>query len=100
MSMPYWCTKSERSELGKAWAASRGRKRVASGVDAETLRRRALDDERGEVMRHGCAYTATTETAWHVVRSVGGRVTQFDLVANGSIVRTAGRRRLPKRFRP
>ena len=100
MSLPNWCAINARSELGKAWAAARGRKRMGAGVDAETLRSRARDDARGTVLRHGCTYAAGAETAWQVVRSVDGRVTQFDLVANCEIVRTAGRRRLPARFRP
>ena len=100
MSLPNWCAKGARSELGKAWADARGRKRMAAGVDAETIRRRALDDARGTILRHGCTYTAGAETAWQVVRSIAGRMTQFDLVANGTTIRTAGRRRLPRRFRP
>ena len=96
--------KEIRSEKAREFSARgadiRAQRRLENGVDAETIRRRALDDARGTILRHGCTYTAGAETAWQVVRSIAGRMTQFDLVANGTTIRTAGRRRLPRRFRP
>ena len=100
MSLPYWCAKSDRSELGKALAAAKARKRIAAGVDAETLIWRAKDDRRGTVLRTGCTYSASGCVEWRICHSVEGRSDQFDLVSNGVTVRTAGRRRIPARFRP
>ena len=93
-----------RSSMAREWAhrsnAVQAAKRIERGVDAETARKHALDDARGMVEREGCTYAATGETHWQVRRSVDGRTDQFDLVANGEVVRTAGPRRLPTRFRP
>jgi len=69
--------------------------------DYETQRARALDDRRGKVLREGVSWIAGVETRWlvrHALRP--GRVNQFDLLANGILVRTCGARRLPRRFRP
>ena len=93
-----------RSAKAREWAhrsnAVQAANRIERGVDAETARKRALDDARGAVLREGCTYTKVGETRWQVRRSVNGRTDQFDLVANGEVVRTAGPRLLPKRFRP
>ena len=100
MSLPYWCAKSERIALGKALAAAKERKRIADGVDADTLAWRSKEDRRGTVLRSGCTYSATGRVEWFVRHSIAGRSDQFDLVVNGVTVRTAGRRRIPARFRP
>lgn len=93
-----------RSAKAREWAhrsnAVQAARRIARGVDAETARRRALDDARGAVLREGCTYTTAGDTQWQVRRSITGRSDQFDLVANGEVARTAGKRRLPLRFRP
>jgi hypothetical protein len=69
--------------------------------DADTLRKRALWDTKGQATdRAGATYTTSGDTHWHVRRSLRGRTDQFDIVANGSVVRTCGRRRLSCRFRP
>ena len=100
MSLHYWCAKSERSALCKALAAAKERKRVAAGVDANTLAWRAKDGRRGTVLRSGCTYSATGRIEWLVRHSIEGRSDQLDLVANGHVVKTVGSRRLPRRFRP
>ena len=100
MSLPYWCAKNDRIELGKKLAIARAKKRMLAGVDAETVAWRSKDDRRGLVLRQGCTYSANGNTEWLVRHSVSGRSDQFDLVANGSVVKTAGARRLPARFRP
>jgi hypothetical protein len=74
--------------------------RMQREPDFETMRKRALRDARGTVLREGTTYTATGVTHWQVRRSVSGRTDQFDLVADGKVVRTCGQRRMPKRFRP
>lgn len=75
-------------------------KRLTRDPDADTVMRRALHDARGTVIREGCTFTARGETHWQVRRSLRGRTNQFDLVANGRVVKTCGRRALPLRFRP
>jgi hypothetical protein len=65
------------------------------GLDDETLRRRALEDARGTVLREGCTYCAAGELRWQVVRSIEGRTDQRDVTINGAIFKTCGPRRLP-----
>lgn len=74
--------------------------RAARPVDADTLRRRALEDARGMVLREGATYRASGVTHWQVRRAVRGRVDQFEFVANGRVRLCAGRRKFPKHFRP
>lgn len=74
--------------------------RATRPVDADTLRWRALNDARGQVVREGCTYRASGLTHWQVRRAVGGRTDQFEFVANGRVRLRAGRRRFPKHFRP
>ena len=69
-------------------------------VDADTLRKREAYAAKGTILREGCTYTATGKTDWQVRRSIAGRVDQLDLVANGSVFKTSGPRKLPLRFRP
>ena len=73
---------------------------MAAGVDANTLAWRAKDGRRGTVLRLGCTYSAIGRIEWLVRHSIAGRSDQFDLVANGHVVKTVGSRRLPRRFRP
>ena len=100
MSLPYWCAKSERRALGKAWAAAKERKRIAAGVDSDTLAWRSMEDRRGTVLRSGCTYSSTGCVEWLVRHSIAGRSDPFDVVANGHVVKTVGARRLPRRLRP
>jgi hypothetical protein len=74
--------------------------RAARPVDADTLRRRALEDARGMVVREGCTYRASGLTHWQVRRALGGRTDQFELVVNGRVRLRAGRRWFPRQFRP
>lgn len=96
--------KHKRHAVAKEWARrshiAQQKLRDECGPDADTMRKRSLDDARGLVVREGCTYTATGETNWQIRRSIAGRVDQFDLVANGSVLRTSGPRKLPARFRP
>lgn len=96
--------KSRRREVARIWGrrglAAQARMRMECGVDFETQRRRALDDLRGQLVKHGATYTSTSVTHWELRRSKHGRTDQFDLFANGKLVKTCGLRRLPRRFRP
>jgi hypothetical protein len=95
MSLPYHIPKSLRSKVSRRWNAAKFAKRAAWGADADTLRRRALYDARGQVVREGVTYSADRgETHWSLRRSVDGRVDQFDSVIDGVVVRTGGLRRL------
>jgi hypothetical protein len=104
MQALYRVPKSQRRALAQEYArrsnAVQQQKSIERGPDADTLRKRALDDARGQLVREGCTYAATGETQWQVRRSTEGRTDQFDLVANGSVFRTSGPRNLPLRFRP
>lgn len=76
-------------------------KRLNREPDADTLRWRALWDAKGSPTdRAGCTYTSGGEIHWEVRRSLRGRTNQYDLIANGSLVKTCGRRRMPRRFGP
>ena len=90
--------------MARIWAhrsnAVQAAARIARGPDADTVRMRALHDAKGQVVRHGTVYRATSITEWFVRRSVAGRVNQFDFVANGIVKLTAGPRRFPQRIRP
>ncbi len=78
--------------VAREWAqrsnAAQAAARMTRPVDADTLRWRALQDARGQLLRHGCTYTAGTETHWEARRSVLGSVKQVDLLINGRIWRT------------
>ena len=54
---------------------------------------RALHDAKGKIEREGVTFHGSgAVTPWAVRRSVGGTVRQLDVVADGRVVRTAGRR--------
>lgn len=95
--------KNERRAVAQEWAR---RSNVAQSAammqrepDLETQRMRALHDAKGQVLREGCTYTAAGAINWQVRRSIAGRINQLDLVANSTIIKTCGRRRLPRRFK-
>jgi len=96
MSLPNHIPKSLRSKVSRHWNAAKFAKRVATyGADADTLRRRALDDARGQIVREGVTYSADRgETHWSLRRSVHGRIDQFDAVVDGVVTRTGSLRRL------
>lgn len=99
ISALYRYQKRERRAVAQEWArrsnVAQAASRIDRGVDAETLRRRALDDARGQVLREGVTYRASGVTRWRVVRSVLGRTNQRDVILNGQLFKTCGPRRLP-----
>ena len=95
MSLPTWVAKRDKSAVSMRWHAAKAAKRIASGADADTLRRRALHDARGQLLREGRTYSASAVTHWQIVRSVHGRIDQRDILVNGELFRTCGPRRLP-----
>jgi len=67
------------------------------GPDADTLRRRALHDARGQIMREGVTYCGDGRVVpWSVRRSVIGRSDQFDVFAGGTLWRTGGQRKVAR----
>jgi len=91
--------KQERRKVAQEWArrsnAVQSVARIASGVDADTLRSRALHDARGAVIREGHTYRSTGTTHWQIRRSLRGRTDQRDIVFDGALFRTCGPRRMP-----
>ena len=79
---------------------AKAQKRMERGVDEDTLRRRALHDSRGQVLRSGVCWKNGSEIHWQVRRSVHGKVNQLDLVSNGRVIKTCGARQMAKEFRP
>lgn len=93
-----------KSEIGRKRAEASNRVQQAARMlrepDADTLRYRALHDARGQVVREGVTYRASSITIWQVRRAVAGRTNQFEFVANGRVKLCAGVRRFPLDFRP
>ena len=88
--------KHMRSAIAREWAqrsnAEQSAARIARPVDADTLRWRAMHDAKGQLLREGCTYTATTVTRWEARRSVLGSVKQVDLIVNGQFWRRGSMR--------
>jgi len=74
--------------------------RIANGVDADTLRSRALHDARGTIIREGHTYRSSGTTHWQVRRAITGRTDQYEFMANGRIKLLGGPRLFPIHFRP
>lgn len=92
--------RNTRREVGRKRGLASARAWKPGEPDADTLRNRALYDARGQVLREGVCYRDGKEIAWQVRRSVDGRTNQLDLVSNGRVIQTCGKRKLPKQFRP
>lgn len=92
MSLPNHIPLAKRSAVSQRWHEAKAVKRLQREPDFETVRMRALHDAKGKVLREGVTYTASGATNWQVRRSIAGRINQFDLIANNSVVRTCGRR--------
>ena len=93
----------ERRAVAKLWArrshATQAAARVERGADADTLRRRALHDARGQIVRQGVTFCGNGRVIpWHVRRSIAGRVDQFDIVCAGRVWRTGGARKIAAVF--
>jgi hypothetical protein len=95
ISALYRYPKRQRSSVASVWgkrgAASNALRRIAAGPDAETLRKRALDDRRGSLVRE----LFKDGSHVRVVHSVRGRTDQLDALIDGNLWRTCGPRKLP-----
>lgn len=60
--------------------------------DAETLRRRAADDRRGQVILRGTVQTAAGPQPLLICWSTTGRIDQLDVVIAGRVLATAAAR--------
>jgi hypothetical protein len=80
---------------GLASVRARAGARLTREIDADTLRKRAAFDARGQILREGRTYSSSGVTHWRVVRSFRGRTDQRDVLVNGLLFRTCGPRRLP-----
>lgn len=79
--------------LGRKRGLASARAWTPSAADADTLRRRALHDARGQIVREGVTYFGDGRiTPWSVRRSVRGRTDQLDVFAGGALWRTGGPR--------
>lgn len=86
---------NSRRDLGRKRGMASARVWEPREPDADTLRRRALHDARGQVIREGVTYRGDgSETPWRVCRSLRGRVDQFDVIVAGRVWRTGGPRKL------
>lgn len=96
--------RAERRAVAQEWArrsqAVQAERRLQRGPDAETLRWRAAQDARGQIIREGVTYFGSGRVVpWCVRRSIAGRVNQFDAVAGGNVVIAASWRHIARRFR-
>jgi len=94
--------KRQRRAVAQKWArrshAAQQAARAERGVDADTLRMRALHDARGQILRHGATYSAAHPDGqpWAIIRSKRGRVNQVDLHVGSALVSTCGMRALER----
>ena len=96
--------RAERRAVAQEWArrsqAVQAERRMQRGPDAETLRWRAAQDARGQIMREGVTYFGDGRVVrWCVRRSVAGRVNQLDVVVDGKVWRTTGSRAVRRLMR-
>lgn len=101
-SFSNWRTKRRERRRLRAQAMARASNRVQAAarltrpVDADTLRRRALHDARGRVIREGITIRPAGEllmvTSWEVRRSFYGRTNQVDCIVGGRVLRTCSLR--------
>jgi len=96
MSLANWVPRRRRKLVSQRLHAAKVARRIVLGADADTLRRRAIHDARGQLLREGRTYRADgTVQHWRVLRSIRGRTDQRDVIIDGSLWRTCGPRKLP-----
>jgi hypothetical protein len=88
---------NSRRKIGRKRGIASARAWTPRTADADTLRRRALHDARGMIVREGVTYHGDGRmTPWSVRRSIYGRVDQLDVFAGGALWRTGGPRRVAR----
>lgn len=59
-----------------------------------------MHDRKGNVLREGCTYYGDGSIVpWQLRHSLRGRTHQFDVLVDGHVWRTCGRRKLPSFLR-
>jgi hypothetical protein len=66
------------------------------GPDFDTLRWRAFQDRRGQLIRRGTTYRAGRVIQWEIRWSLRGTIKQQDILVDGALWRTGGPRRIRK----
>ncbi len=97
---PHPISEWERKALYEAEAIRgpfRLRNKIAGGscgrnyAATPALRERdSRNDARGQLVAHGCDYSATGTKEWEIIRSVRGKTNQVDLRRNGRLFKTGG----------
>jgi hypothetical protein len=91
-----------RSAKAREWAKRsnevQAAARIERGPDADTVRKRALEDARGQLVREGCTFRDGKAITWSIVRSVAGRSDQYDVIASGQLRETAGKRLIRAKY--
>lgn len=86
---------NERSAKASEWGKRSAKQRQPPPIDWETVRYRSLQDRRGTVIRNGLTYTgAGNAVQWVIRHSINGKSNQLDVLVNGSVLLTAGERRI------
>jgi len=98
MSLPNYVPYGARQAVSKRWHEAKSKLRMERGPDADTMRKRALYDAKGQLVREGCTYRDGKVVTWRIVRSVAGRCDQFDIIASGQLRETAGKRLIRAKY--
>lgn len=85
MSISNYVPKHRRKLVSLMLHQAKAKLRMDREPDADTLRMRAIYDAKGQVLREGVTYTATSERPWAIRRAVHGRVNQVELVVAGAV---------------
>lgn len=96
-----WCSRGENMAHAKAILGVKfGAHNKINPDSALQVKLRKRMSGKGDTLRSGVCYKSGAEIRWQVRRSVAGKVNQLDLVSNGRVIQTCGRRQLAKEFRP
>jgi len=80
--------RNSRRDLGRKRGIASAAAWQPREADADTLRKRALFDARGTVLRTGKTYRTSGDVEWCIRRAVNGRTNQVEITVNGKIWRT------------
>lgn len=91
--IPWKRRRAKAREWGAKGLLAQAVSRAERGPDLATQRARALDDRRGQRIRHGVTYHGGGRvTPWEIIHSRKGRSDQFDVIVSGVPWRTGGPR--------
>jgi len=96
--VPRKLRRARAQEWARRSQAAQAAARMERGPDAETIRRRAMEDARGTVLRHGVTFFGDGRVvAWEIRRAVRGRIDQLEVVVDGRVWLIGGRRAVRQR---